>query len=181
MISSSLGVPENILCLAKHRPAFHDWLILTDRSPAGSSKHSNKKNKKKKKGGGGGKGADSVKIDLKKAPYLLCDGDTIGVMVMQDGMKMDLIKEEDFSTQTDVEGRKRLEKEREAVRLNKQGSRKSLEAAAGEKSGPMRRQEQAIKRHVDDFILNVTFNNVICVTNNAVCVRGTFGQCLGDD
>ncbi|XP_035689702.1 ubiquitin carboxyl-terminal hydrolase 40-like [Branchiostoma floridae] len=135
-IADRFVLPVERVAVAKHLPEKFQWLAVQ------VPKNSGKPKGKKKGGGGGGKGGGGGGANLKKPPYMLKDGDTIGVKDLQ----FDPHDKDDFSTPEDDAGREALRRAEEEKKQKRQQSKNSSKDGRKE-----RRPEVGITIHVDDF------------------------------
>jgi ubiquitin carboxyl-terminal hydrolase 40 len=129
-VSRTLEVPLEHLCIAKQKHEAFQWILI-------SEDHSKTSKKKKGKKGSG--------VNLKNSPFLLKDGDIIGVKDLRED---DVGERDNFDTAEDLKGRAILE----AVQEHKRQQRKSKgpDWTQGA-SSKQRRPEVGIKIHIPNF------------------------------
>ncbi|CAH3155916.1 unnamed protein product [Porites evermanni] len=116
-VSKISDIPLDQLNIAKYFPAKYDWLVIRDK-PGQQGKQKGAKNK----------------INLRRSPFYLQDGDIIGVK----DCKLDSVNRDDFSTPADDEGKERLRQKEEEKKHRRKNNR-------------ARRPEVPLTIHVDDF------------------------------
>ncbi|XP_066301644.1 ubiquitin carboxyl-terminal hydrolase 40-like [Branchiostoma lanceolatum] len=137
VIADRFVLPVERVAIAKQFPEKFQWLTI--QVPKNSGKP---KGKKKGGGGGGNKGGGGGGANLKKPPYMLKDGDTLGVKDLQ----FDPHNKDDFSTAEDDAGKEELRRAEEEKKQKRQQSKSSNKGGRKE-----RRPEVGITIHVDDF------------------------------
>ncbi|XP_052226207.1 ubiquitin carboxyl-terminal hydrolase 40-like isoform X2 [Dreissena polymorpha] len=128
-VASVLFIEPQNICMAKHFPQRHEWMVI--KKPA--QHHSGKKKHK------------GWKDNLKLAPYHMSDGDLIGVKDLQ----YDPNNIDDFMTEADEIGRMELVQLDEEKRKMR-GERKEMQGELGIGEKPKRR-EVGISIKVGDF------------------------------
>lgn len=86
-------------------------------------------------------------VNLKQGPYNLRDGDVIAVKDLQ----FDPLNEDDFTTEEDIVGRKRLEEEIEEKKRLRRDKKNFLMNEGHMKRNHPRREEAGLSIKVDDF------------------------------
>lgn len=109
-IATGLLIPEEMLVIAKHLPKDFTWKKLQDTVKAPTSHDLRKRPGKKQTG----------RPKVHRQPCRVEDGDVIGVIRMAFGASADSVKEEDFCSPQDIEGRQQVQQEREKKRLERQ-------------------------------------------------------------
>ncbi|XP_022086009.1 LOW QUALITY PROTEIN: ubiquitin carboxyl-terminal hydrolase 40-like [Acanthaster planci] len=108
VIADRLLLPAEQIAIAKHLSQKYEWLVIQDQAVETKTG----KGRGKRKGGGGVKPS----VSLKQPPYSLKDGDTIGVK----DLRFHPLDQDDFATEEDLAGKKRLEQEAEDKRKRRQ-------------------------------------------------------------
>jgi len=116
-VAKVCNIPLDRLHVAKYFRSKYDWMIIRDTR----QKEGKRKGWKKE-------------INLRKSPFLLQDGDILGVKDCQ----YDAEDRDDFSTPADDEGKQKLQREEEDKKLRRKEKR-------------ARRPEVPLRIHVDDF------------------------------
>ncbi|XP_038044893.1 ubiquitin carboxyl-terminal hydrolase 40-like [Patiria miniata] len=138
VIADRLLLPVEQIAIAKHLRQKFEWLPIKDQVTESKTG----KGRGKRKGGGGAK----PKVSLKQPPYSLKDGDTIGVK----DLRFDPVNQDDFTTEEDLAGKRRLETEAEEKRKRRQELKENNAAWAFEGRRP-KKPEVGLTIRVADF------------------------------
>ncbi|XP_064647574.1 ubiquitin carboxyl-terminal hydrolase 40-like [Lineus longissimus] len=131
-----LTLPMEQIAIAKHFEEKYEWMVIRDVPHSGKQQRGNK-----------GKKKDGGKVNVKHAPYLIKDGDVIGVK----NLAYDPTNEDDFTTVEDDEGKEKLKQLTEQKQKERQQKKSQFASGMGPNVKKKERKEVGLSIKVGDF------------------------------